>query len=225
MSEPTALGGVAGYAGFWRRVAAYLIDYFILGMAAFALFALTALFVPALPQIITPDLPFDVLTVEKTIEEKSTETASGDTTTTEIDSLVEKTVFGTWTYLYRVHETKTSTKGSTVTMSTQTTQQIDPVTKLDLQTTDLNTIVFVAAFFYFALMESSRRQATLGKMALGIEVSDTRGQRLNFSRALIRNLAKLLSMLSLLIGFMMAGWTERKQALHDFIADAVVKIR
>jgi uncharacterized RDD family membrane protein YckC len=71
-------------------------------------------------------------------------------------------------------------------------------------------------------MESSSRQATVGKIALGIEVTDLEGNRLSFGRALGRNLAKIISALILYIGFIMAAFTKRKQALHDMIASALV---
>jgi uncharacterized RDD family membrane protein YckC len=77
-------------------------------------------------------------------------------------------------------------------------------------------------FLYFALMESSSHQATVGKIALGIQVTDLEGNRLSFGRALGRNLAKIISALILYIGFIMAAFTERKQALHDLIASALV---
>jgi uncharacterized RDD family membrane protein YckC len=68
-------------------------------------------------------------------------------------------------------------------------------------------------FLYFALMESSSLQATVGKIALGIQVTDLEGNRLTFGRALGRNLAKIISVLTLFIGFVIAAFTERKQAL------------
>jgi uncharacterized RDD family membrane protein YckC len=77
-------------------------------------------------------------------------------------------------------------------------------------------------FLYYALMESSSHQATVGKIALGIEVTDLAGDRLSFGRALGRDLAKLISAIILYIGFILAAFTERKQALHDMIASALV---
>ena len=77
-------------------------------------------------------------------------------------------------------------------------------------------------WLYHALMESSSRQATLGKMALGIKVVDQEGNPVSFGRATVRNLAKLLSGMILLIGYLMAGFTFRKQALHDILAGCLV---
>jgi len=83
-------------------------------------------------------------------------------------------------------------------------------------------IMFIAQWLYFALMESSSKQATLGKMALGIVVTDMDGNRVSFLRATGRYFGKILSGLILYIGYIMAGFTERKQALHDMIASCLV---
>ncbi len=84
---------------------------------------------------------------------------------------------------------------------------------------------FVAFFVYFAYMESSDSQATVGKIALGIQVTDLQGNRISFGKALGRNVAKLLSALILYIGFIMAAFTEKKQGLHDMIAGTLVVMK
>jgi uncharacterized RDD family membrane protein YckC len=84
------------------------------------------------------------------------------------------------------------------------------------------TISTVVGWLYFALMESSVKQATVGKMALGIIVTDLDGRRIGFGRATGRYFAKILSALTIGIGFLMAGFTERKQALHDMVASCLV---
>lgn len=83
-------------------------------------------------------------------------------------------------------------------------------------------IYIVALWLYFALMESSARQATFGKMALSIKVTDLDGRRIGFGKATGRFFGKIISGLILYIGFMMAGWTEKKQALHDMMAGTLV---
>lgn len=75
---------------------------------------------------------------------------------------------------------------------------------------------------YFALMESSSKQATFGKMALGIQVTDYADQRISLVRATVRFFSKYLSAILLLIGFIMIAFTARKQGLHDFIASTLV---
>jgi len=83
-------------------------------------------------------------------------------------------------------------------------------------------IMSAAQWLYFALMESSSRQATLGKMALGIIVTDLNGNPISFGRATGRYFGKILSGIILYIGYLMAGFTEKKQALHDMIAGCLV---
>jgi uncharacterized RDD family membrane protein YckC len=80
-------------------------------------------------------------------------------------------------------------------------------------------------WLYFALQESSVAQATLGKRAMGIKVTDDYGQRIGFGRATGRFFGKILSGVIFDIGFMLAGWTARKQALHDMLAGTVVVFR
>ena len=81
----------------------------------------------------------------------------------------------------------------------------------------------LAKWIYEASMESSSRQATVGKMALGLNVTDLEGRRISFARASGRHFAKYISGMILLIGYIMAGFTERKQALHDIIAGTLVQ--
>ncbi len=83
----------------------------------------------------------------------------------------------------------------------------------------LTTVIY---FVYFAAFESSSLMATPGKLALGIKVVDMNGQRLSFWRSLGRNLGKIISSLTLNIAYVMAGFTVRKQALHDKMANALV---
>jgi uncharacterized RDD family membrane protein YckC len=86
----------------------------------------------------------------------------------------------------------------------------------------MNLLYFLLAGAYYSLLESSSNQATVGKMALGIKVTDRDGQRLSFAHALGRWAAASISYLTFYIGFFLAGWTERKQALHDFVAGTLV---
>lgn len=81
----------------------------------------------------------------------------------------------------------------------------------------------LAAFWlYFAIMESSGRQATLGKLAFGMRVTGLRGERISFTQATSRFFAKIFSALSLGVGFLVAAVTRRKQALHDLISSSLV---
>jgi uncharacterized RDD family membrane protein YckC len=75
---------------------------------------------------------------------------------------------------------------------------------------------------YYSFMESSKFQASIGKLVLGIIVTDTNGNKLDFSKAFVRNICKIISSIILCIGYIMAGFTEKKQALHDIIANTLV---
>jgi uncharacterized RDD family membrane protein YckC len=80
----------------------------------------------------------------------------------------------------------------------------------------------VLNWLYYSLLESSAWQATLGKKALGLEVTDLDGNRISFGRATGRFFAKFISSIILGIGYIMAGFTEKKQALHDILAGTLV---
>jgi len=84
------------------------------------------------------------------------------------------------------------------------------------------TLFIAAGWIYEASMESSARQATVGKMALGLKVTDEGGRRISFARASARYFGKILSRMILFVGYIMAGFTARKQALHDMIAGTLV---
>jgi len=103
-------------------------------------------------------------------------------------------------------------------------RQPDPTVILAfVRTVWLISIAFtVINWLYFALLESSSKQATLGKMALSMRVTDLQGQRIGFGRATGRYFGKIISAIILYVGYMMAGWTEKKQALHDMMAGTLV---
>ena len=75
---------------------------------------------------------------------------------------------------------------------------------------------------YYVYAESSSWQATFGKMFLGMKVTDLKGKRISFTRSLGRNLAKILSALIVYIGYIMIGFTKKKQGLHDMLAGTLV---
>jgi uncharacterized RDD family membrane protein YckC len=84
-------------------------------------------------------------------------------------------------------------------------------------------IIFLVSWLYYALAESSSWQATLGKKMLNLKVTDMTGQPITFGRASGRYFAKIITgMIPLAIGYILAGFTEKKQAVHDMIASCVV---
>ncbi|MCH8540668.1 MAG: RDD family protein [Opitutales bacterium] len=85
-----------------------------------------------------------------------------------------------------------------------------------------NMLGVLIGWLYHALMESSHRQATLGKMAMGIVVTDLNGQQISFGRASGRFFGMYLSAFIFLIGFIMVAFTAKKQGLHDILASCLV---
>jgi uncharacterized RDD family membrane protein YckC len=83
-------------------------------------------------------------------------------------------------------------------------------------------LVVMAAWLYWALLESSALQATPGKRMLGLFVTDLQGRRISFARASGRFFGKAISGFLLLAGYILAGFTEKKQALHDMLAGCLV---
>ncbi|MBL8264031.1 MAG: RDD family protein [Xanthomonadaceae bacterium] len=86
----------------------------------------------------------------------------------------------------------------------------------------INLFSIVLGAFYFGWMHSSEHQASLGKMAVGIKVVRTSGERISFARGIGRHFATILSAIILGIGYLMAAFTGRKQALHDIVCDTLV---
>lgn len=77
-------------------------------------------------------------------------------------------------------------------------------------------------WLYEAILLSSSYQATVGKMALGIVVTDMEGRRLSFARATGRHFAKMVSSITFGLGYIIQPFTKNRQALHDLIAGTLV---
>jgi uncharacterized RDD family membrane protein YckC len=150
-------GGEVVYAGFWKRVAAYMIDALVIGVAT------------QIVQLLVMGLFFGLNASSMSNPETMFSSGSG--------------------------------------------------------------ILFVLALYlvplamnaaYYAAFHASSKQATLGKMAVGIKVVRTDGTRISLARGVGRFFAAMLSGLTVGIGFLMAAFTERKQGLHDMICDTLV---
>ena len=210
------------YGGFWRRVVAWIIDWIIVSLAVSTVFLLLAAAIPGLANVVTLSMPFKLFTTERTLASNTNDsTEPGGATLSTTETIVEDTIAGQWRYVYRVTKTKKAGPGA-IGSTTTKRQQIDPVTRQDIKTTGLDTIIMIALLIYWTLMEASGQQASIGKLALGMKVVDEHGARLTIPRAAGRNLLKFPSALILFIGFLLAGWTRRKQALHDKITNCYV---
>ena len=85
-----------------------------------------------------------------------------------------------------------------------------------------NLLSTVLMILYFAYFESSEKQGTFGKQAMGIQVTDMDGNRITFGKAILRNVGRIISGMIIFIGYLMAAFTEKKQSLHDMIASTLV---
>lgn len=86
----------------------------------------------------------------------------------------------------------------------------------------ISLLSLVTTWLYYALFESSKQGGTPGKMAVNIKVTTYEGERLSFARATGRYFARIITNMTLLVGYIMVGFTEKKQALHDILANCVV---
>jgi uncharacterized RDD family membrane protein YckC len=88
----------------------------------------------------------------------------------------------------------------------------------------LSAMVFLilVPWIYSAYLESSKNQATLGKLAIGAAVTDMQGNRITFARGSLRFFGKILCVLTLFVGFLIIAFTTYKQGLHDKIAGTLV---
>lgn len=85
-----------------------------------------------------------------------------------------------------------------------------------------NLISWVFMIIYKVGMEASAFQGTVGKIVLGLKVTDINGERIGVGRSIGRYLASILSYLIVFIGYIMVAFTGRKQGLHDMIAGTLV---
>jgi uncharacterized RDD family membrane protein YckC len=83
-------------------------------------------------------------------------------------------------------------------------------------------LAFVSSWLYFTIMQSSKLQATVGKKVCNLVVTNSTGNRISFGKANVRFWSKFISAVIFGIGYLMAAFTEKHQALHDMIADTVV---
>ncbi|TYA11089.1 RDD family protein [Paenibacillus faecis] len=80
----------------------------------------------------------------------------------------------------------------------------------------------ILSWLYYAAMESSKLQATVGKLAIGSIVVGEMNERISFGKASGRYFGKIISSLVLCIGYLMVIFTEHRQGLHDKMAKAYV---
>ncbi|MGE0205074.1 MAG: RDD family protein [Hyphomicrobiaceae bacterium] len=218
--EPTAIASTQ-YGGLFRRCLAIYIDSFLVSLVLFAFFLPLMLAAPRLANYIVLEPPFGLFVTERELETKIEGSGSSNSRTVVV---VERSVGGMWSYLYRVTVTKTPGVNGGEPRKTKQWQLIDREGRRPIHTSADKFFLFVF-FVYMLFMEQSRYQATVGKLLLGMRVTGLDGKRVSLAQSIIRNISKILSVLTLLVGFIMVVWTRRRQSLHDKIAGTVVIVR
>lgn len=236
-------GGTTGetaltYGSFLNRAGAGVIDGFsalIVGL----LFSL--LLVAAFGNVIEIDDPVIPFAVEKTIQTDSPSieiAAGGRVVKTTQRSIVERNFFGLATQtVRRTHVDLTVNRNANNSehvrdaadlallkaSATSGDVLIDPTSRDDLSRPSLSFVVIATYFIMLALCEGFLlRGSSPGKSLFGLRVTGSNGEAITLKQAFARNLAKLLSLATAFIGFLMVLWTKRHQALHDVFADCVV---
>jgi len=205
------------YAGFWRRVAAFIIDWNLVVLALFPFILLGGLLYP---EKVLVDVPYGLFTKEESLETtQETIHHPNNSVTVIIESIVEETVLNRWRYSYR----KTEEKIASHTETSETL--IDPRTREPINLISSDDFMLLILLIYWVLSETGPRRASIGKRIMCIEVVDESGARITWRRSLWRNVGKFLSAFVFMVGFMMAGWTNRKQALHDMLTSCLVRKR
>lgn len=136
-----------------------------------------------------------------------------------IDALVLKVILGIIAFVFFGGEIAQDVAYYTANGFRPDHMQIQQMITLGMP---LGLITIAIWWLYYTLMESSKWQATLGKLVFDLKVVDYEGRRISWGRANARYWSKILSTMILYIGFFMIGWTKRKQGLHDKIAETLV---
>ena len=192
------------FAGFWNRFLALVIDIIVVSFIVFPFALIIGLISP---KSILVEVPFDLFTTTTTISEKNHESSS----------IEKEEVLGLWVNHYKVTESENE-KGEKSTSR----DLVEPITYLSIKKTTSGDIEFYVIFLYWIILESSVWQASFGKKIMGLKVVTQDGGKPNMFQCTARNLLKILSAIIMFIGFMMAGWTDKKQALHDKIPGLLI---
>lgn len=203
------------FAGFWNRFIALIFDVIIVSLIVFPF----ALVIGLISQnLVLVEVPFGLFTTTETVREmpETIKKYADGSTSVVLTSIVKENVLGLWENHYKMQTN--SSKGN----AEFSKELIDPNSGMKIKKTSSSDIEFYVIFIYWILLENSIWQASIGKKIMGIKVTTSDGGRPNFFQTVSRNLLKILSGLILFFGFMMAGWSTKKQALHDKIPNMLV---
>jgi len=191
-------------AGFWLRFIAFIIDTIVVALIVFPFALVLGLIAP---KFVLVEVPFGLFTTTTVISEAR-----------DNQSAIEKDeVLGLWTNHYKLKEV-VGAEGKI----TFNRVLIEPEMKNEIRKTTSSSIESYVIFIYWILMEASIWQASVGKRMMGLKVVTEAGEKPEIAQCAARNVLKILSAITLFIGFFMAGWTNKKQALHDMIPGMLV---
>ena len=155
-SATSPVPGLTAYAGFWLRLAAHIIDHFIVAFVLGSIVTFTML----------------IMGISASIFE-------------DLDNPATQMIFISFSIV-------------------------------------IGLAALIINWLYYAIMECSNYQGTLGKMALSLKVTNLEGHKISFAQATGRFFGKFLSSFIIYIGYLMIGFTEKKQGLHDILANCLV---
>jgi uncharacterized RDD family membrane protein YckC len=203
------------YAGFWRRLMAAAIDGVVMLLLVVGIAVATGGYVAQVNDKVMINRDGRTIPLSEVAKPHVVVTRDGPRTTT-----VETTTatVGLQTIYSVVTRTTVEQKGAAQPRTSTSSS-------LSTSPSPLAFALFFALWLlYTSVLESSQLQASLGKLAMFIRVADEEGRRVTLPRALARNALKLISAIPLCIGYLMAGWTAKKQALHDMLARCTVEV-
>jgi len=195
------------YAGFWRRLLALLIDSLVVWFIALPLTLVAGLIWPNSLSVAVPFGLFTKVTMISHDSDKNT-------------SIVREDVLNLWTSYYQIVEIPH--RESKLSEPRIFKAPVDPHNHARIEKTTTAHIALYIIIFYWILFEASAWQASVGKKVLSLKVVTSDGGRPSLSQCAMRNLLKILSSMTFFIGFFMAGWTGKKQALHDKLPGLLV---
>ncbi len=186
------------------RFIAFVLDVIIVSIIVFPFALVLGLIAP---NSILVEVPFDLFTTTTTISELSDDK----------NSIEKDDVLGLLTNYYEIVLSEDANGEESISRNL-----IEPIKYLSINKTTSSDIEFYIIFIYWIIFEASVWQASIGKKIMGLKVVTKSGGKPNIFQCIARNLLKILSGMIIFVGFMMAGWTNKKQALHDIFHDLLV---
>jgi len=202
------------------------------GLVAAALaFAAAVVLQGAVGPVFAFNAPFALLASERTLSSDlpSTEIEDGGRVVrTTTRSIIQRDYFGAAQQTFRRTDVEVKGTGSEAANARRFTGEsrealVDPKSQRELVRPPLWTAALAAYFLLMIFAEGwLMRGSSPGKAVLGLRVSRLRGERVGFSQAALRNLAKIASVGTVFFGVVMALWSKRRQMLHDVLAGCYV---